>query len=64
MIGRVSKGGLTQLFFFLSSNISSDVYAKFEGPHFLEQEMSQDLGPIPCPEEDLQGWPNAFAFFF
>ena len=26
--------------------------------------MSQDLGPIPRDQEGLQGWPNAFAFFF
>ena len=24
--------------------------------------MSQDLGRIPCHKEDLQGWPNTFAF--
>ena len=32
---RVSKGGLTHLLFFLSSNISLEFYAKFEGQCFL-----------------------------
>ena len=36
MIRRVSKGGITHLFFFLSSNISLEFYAKFEGQRFLE----------------------------
>ena len=26
--------------------------------------MPQDLGPIPCDQEDLQWWPNAFAFLY
>ena len=29
---------------------------------FSKLAMSQDLGPNPCDQEDLQGWPNAFAF--
>ena len=29
---------------------------------FSKLAMSQDLGPNPCHYEDLQGWPNAFAF--
>ena len=29
---------------------------------FSKQAMSQALGPTPCHQEDLQGWPNAFAF--
>ena len=36
VIRRISKGGLTHLLFFLSSNISLEFYAKFEGRHFLE----------------------------
>ena len=36
MIRRVSKGGLTHLLLFLSSNISLEFYAKFEGQRFLE----------------------------
>ena len=36
MIRRVSNGGLTHLLFFLSSNISLEFYAKFEGQRFLE----------------------------
>ena len=36
MIRRVSKGGLTHLLFFLSSNISLQFYAKFEGQRFIE----------------------------
>ena len=36
MIRRVSKGGLTHLLFFLSSNISFKFYAKVEGQRFLE----------------------------
>ena len=29
---------------------------------FLKLTMAQDLGQIPCHQEDTQGWPNAFAF--
>ena len=29
---------------------------------FSKLAMSQGLGPNPCDQEDLQGWPNAFAF--
>ena len=29
---------------------------------FSKPAMSQDLGPIPCQQEGLQGWPNTFAF--
>ena len=36
MIRRVYKGGLTHLLFFLSSNITLEFYAKFEGQRFLE----------------------------
>ena len=36
MIRRVSKGGLTHLLFFLSTNVSLEFYAKFEGQRFLE----------------------------
>ena len=36
MIRRVSKGGMMHLLFFLSSNISLEFYAKFEGQRFLE----------------------------
>ena len=36
MIRRVSKGDLTHLLLFLSSNISLEFYAKFEGQRFLE----------------------------
>ena len=36
VIRRVSKGGLTHLLFFISSNISLEFYAKFEGQRFLE----------------------------
>ena len=36
MIRMVSKGGLTHLLFFPSSNISLEFYAKFEGQRFLE----------------------------
>ena len=46
MIRRVYKGGLTHLLFFLSSNISLEFYAKYEGQRFLETGESQDLGPI------------------
>ena len=35
MIRRVSKGGLTHLLFFLSSNISLEFHEKFEGQRFL-----------------------------
>ena len=106
----VYNGCLTHWFFFLSSNITLEFYAKFEGQRFLETgdisrpgtnsmslggsprvaqricfsfhgqlsvwkfmpkplvnvfsklAMPQDLGPIPCHLETLQGWPNAFAF--
>ena len=36
VIRSVSKGGLTHLIFFLSSNITLEFYAKFEGQRFLE----------------------------
>ena len=36
MIRKVSKGGLTNLRFFLSSNIGLEFYSKFEGQRFLE----------------------------
>ena len=29
---------------------------------FSKLAMSQELGPIPCDQEGLQGWPNAFPF--
>ena len=29
---------------------------------FSKLAMPQDLGPIPCHWEGLQGWPNAVAF--
>ena len=36
MVRTISKGGLTHLLFFLSSNISLEFYAKFETQRFLE----------------------------
>ena len=36
MIRRVSKGDLTHLLFFLSTNVSLEFYAKFEGQRFFE----------------------------
>ena len=33
---KISKGGITRLLFFLSSNISLEFYAEFEGRRFLE----------------------------
>ena len=62
VIRRVYKGGLTHLLLFLSSNISLEFYAKFEGQRFLE------TGDISRPGTNFmslggsQGWPNAFAF--
>ena len=36
VIRMVPKSGLTHLLFFLTSNISLEFYAKFEGQRFLE----------------------------
>ena len=55
MIRRVSKGGLTHLFFFLSSNIGLEFYAK--------SEVTQDLGPIPCHWRVSKGGLTHLLFF-
>ena len=62
MIRRVSKGGLTHLLFFLSTNISLEFYANFEGQRFLETgDVSRPYTNSMCLG-GLQGWHNAFAF--
>ena len=62
MSRRVSKRDLTHLLLFVSSNISLEFMQNLRVNVFSKLAMSQDLEPIPCHQEVLQGWPNAFAF--
>ena len=62
VIRRISKGGLTHLLFFLSSIISLELMPKPLVNVFSKLAMFQGLVPNPYDQEDLQGWPNVFAF--
>ena len=64
MIKSITKGGITHLLFFLSSNISFELNAKFEGQRFLETGDVSRPGTNSMSLEGLQGWPNAFPFLF
>ena len=65
MIRRVSKGGLTHFLFFLSSNISFEFDAKFEGQRFLE---TGDVSRPGTNSMSLRGFPRVayricFSFY-
>ena len=62
MIRRISKDGITHLLFFPSSNISWNFMQNLGVNVSSKLAMFQGLGPNPCEQEDLQGWPITFAF--